>query len=276
MARHLKGYAVNKKLRNKIMVGVALAFLAVGCRKKPQAGHQQLSVASRLRGKERILIIGDSLSSSWPPKKVEYEAPFGGAPGHVLARLLTDNGSTVLINAIGGRSALGFVNGTTCTARKNKVCVGVKEPAPGVEQIEQIAKTFRPQTAIILLGTNDAANIAIGGSQKAVLGAFDRIITALRAQGIKVIGVGPPSFSDDFTGEKQNHGFDGGKIERASAVLAGELRKRYGDKFFIDSRPMTANITEPSQGRTADKIHFGGKAAEKWATQIFQQLTGAN
>jgi len=268
---------MKKNLRNKIIVGVALACLAFGCKKKtPSASSTTLPAASRLKGKERVLIIGDSLSSEWPPKKVEYEAPFSGAPGHVLAKLLTDHGATVLINAIGGRSALSFVQGSTCTARKNKVCVGVKEPVPGVQQIEQIAKTFKPQTAIIILGTNDSGNAAAGGSQKAVLGAFEKIIDALRAQGIKVIGVGPPAFSNSFTGEKQNEKFDGGKIERASATLAVELQKRYGAGFFIDSRPLTADLKEPSQGRSQDKIHFGGKASVKWATRIFEQLTEAN
>lgn len=257
------------------MVGVALACFALGCKRKPPtAGASSLPVASRLRGQDGVIIFGDSLSAEWPPKKVEFEAPFSGAPGQVLATLLTEHGATVMINAIGGRSALGFVQGSTCTKRSNGKCVGVKEPGTAVDQIRQIAKTFRPKLAIIFLGTNDSGNIAAGGSQKAVLAAYETIISALRAEGIKVIGVGPPAFSNDFSGEKQNPKFDGGKIEQASASLAKELRKLYGAEFFIDSRPLTADLREPSQGRTADKIHFGGKASAKWAARIFSQLTG--
>lgn len=266
---------MNPKLRNKIMVGVALLCLAVGCKRKSPPGPTSLPASARLRGPERILIIGDSLSAEWPPKKVEFVAPFSGAPGQVLAQLLTNNGATVLVNAIGGRSALSFVQGSTCTKRSNGVCTGVKEPAPGVDQINEIAKRFKPNTAIILLGTNDSGNVSVGGSKKAVLQSFETIIAALRANGIKVIGVGPPAFSIDFSGEKQNIKFDGGKIESASVSLAAELQKRYGKDFFIDSRPLTSDLREPSQGRSQDKIHFAGGGSKKWATRIFTQLTGA-
>lgn len=261
------------KTLSYVIGGAVLLFLLGGSRKRTS-----LPSALRLQGKQRLLLIGDSLSvreasKAHPTIPLENGSPFGHTPGQRLAEHLTDAGATVLVNAIGGRNINGFVKGSTCGRYKtNTVC----EPAPGIAQLERLIDEFDPQTLLLMLGTNCVAGIAVQpteekqkAEQKHVLSNYRKVVEAVQAKGKRVVGIGPPDFDPSFLYRSK---YGKGYLQEANDRFVPALAKIFGPGNFVDSRALTQDLVTPAQGRSTDFIHFGGKASAKWASRLFDVL----
>lgn len=216
----------------------------------------------------RFLIIGDSLSA-YPSASAINGAPFGNSPGQLLAKKLTAAGATVQVNAIGGRNINGFMKGSTCATygkkpKQWKVC----EPDDGISQILAAIDEFHPDYILVMLGANDTAGIAVGNEVSYAIGAYKKLIAAVHAESVPLIGIGPPDFWSEFIYSSK---YGTGPMQAANNKLVPAMKTAYGADHFIDCRAMTANIVTPAQGRLSDYIHFGS-GGDKWATGIFTAL----
>lgn len=197
--------------------------------------------------KGTILLLGDSLSAK------------GATPGQKLAAKLRDAGYKVIVNAIGGRSSVSFLKGST-----------KGEPAKGDQQLIDVFAAEHIDIVIIMLGTNDVANASLTGSEASAMKFFGQIIQQCEAAGATVIGIGPPSFPAKKTSTYK--GKTGIPLEQENDVFVPKLKKLYKEGQFIDSRTLTSDILSPKQGRAGDGIHFAGKGAEAWATRLAATL----
>jgi lysophospholipase L1-like esterase len=233
---------------------------------KPKPTSKPTSQPVKSNGK-RVGIIGDSHSTDFP-----------GTPGQQVKKRLEALGYDVEVNAIGSRSSYSFLKGSTTAVYKLKSGKKVvKEPDTGDVQIEKWLASFDPDYVLIMLGTNDAANVATGGSEKIHLEAFTSIIRQLKEAGVEVIGVGPPMFPKSkistYTNKKTGVSTSGSPYE-ASLTFVPKLEALYLKEGadFIDSRPLTSDILTPEQGRSEDGIHFKGKGGDKWAARIVKEF----
>lgn len=186
-----------------------------------------LLLFSGRRGKKsagsRLLLVGDSQSvASW-------------SPGRQLAQLLEAAGYRVRVLAVGGKTAAYFAGGKG-------------------SQAFAAALAERPAVVLVFLGSNELANVAIGGSEKAQLNGHQRLKDAILQAGARPLFVGPPAFRADV---KSAGG--GAPLVAAMASLVPKLRTVYGEKNFIDARPYTPD----HKG-----IHFDKKSAKAFALAV--------
>jgi len=209
------------------MKGWAVTLFAVGSLGLVLALSRGAKVAPLPSGD--ILLLGDSLSVG------------KGTLGGNLASLLESDGRTVLVNALGGRSAASFIRGS-----------GPKEPnGKGAGQLQE-AIDAGVKSAVIVLGTNDLAGLAIGNPLDQTLKPFQKIVDQLRSAGVEVYGIGAPHYQERP------------KFWPYENALKEGLRDIYGVDHFIDAGPLTENY----------KMHAGGKAAKGFAERLYAALTG--
>ena len=178
---------------------------------------------------KKILFLGDSISAG------------KGTAGGQLVALLRAAGAEVTVNALGGRSAASFVRGSR----------GLKEPEKGLLQLAD-AVNDGIDTAIIFLGTNDLAGLAVGNTKEQTIKPFRAIVTQLRTAGVEVYGIGAPHY------EKRPDLVD------YEDGLREELEDVYGRGRFIDAGPLTGSYY----------MHAGGAKAKDFAARLFACLTG--
>ena len=162
---------------------------------------------------KRVVIIGDSLSAG------------SNTPGGQLGAQLIARGADVEVNARSGRSAYSFFS----RENGNIILSGLQ--------------AFKPQLAIVVLGTND-----IGLDMNTDAKAMAKIRDAFQNVGAEVWAIGPPMFEST----SYNTG--------AEAVIAME-KTVFGSDRFIDARPLT-----PQGLHSPDGVHFtpeGGKVLGK-------------
>ncbi len=202
--------------------GIGLGLLAV-------ASSGDAKTLSFSPAGKRILLLGDSLSVG------------KGSLGGQLAQRLTEAGATVTVNALGGRSSNSFVSGS-----------GPHEPdGKGAGQLE-LELADGVDAAVILLGTNNLAGLAVKNPIKATKKSFDQIVSQLLSAGVEVYGIGSPHY------EKRP---EFGPFEEQ---LADTLEGVYGAGHFIDARPLTGNYY----------MHASGAKAKDFAGRLFTALTG--
>lgn len=186
----------------------------------------------------RILLVGDSLS-------------LPGQPGAYLAKFLAEAGRAIQVDAVGGRSA------------GSLLASGIQS---GILAGELASK---PAMVVVFLGTNDAANLAIGGSEKGVDGAWRRLAEKIKASGARGIAIGPPSFAPGtLVGRSPNRGPIAPGVEPLIAIQ----RRHFPE--WLDARPMTSLLTTPGISRDAAGIHFFDKAARSFGGKLAEALEG--
>ena len=179
-----------------------------------------------VRGK-RVLIFGDSLSSG------------ESSPGDSMGRVLSATGATVHVNARIGRSANNF------WGREDVI-----------EQIGE-CRAFRPQVAIIQLGTNDLGlNMTVDREQ------MTKLRDALTIDGTVVYAFGPPTFPDQASNEQAKD-----VVDMMSSV--------FGNRF-IDLRPMTRDMLTAAAGRAQDGVHFSSKGGKVLGDRMAQSFMSAD
>lgn len=179
---------------------------------------------------KRVVVFGDSLSAG------------PSTPGQVLAGKLASAGADVRVFARVGRSAHNFY--------------GREDHAALLAQVA----SFRPDLAIVVLGTND-----VGLSLSVDQQAMARLKRDLGAGGAEVWAFGPPAFATSA------------RIHDGAPAVAGMMRTVFGARF-LDLHPLTSDLTG-SAHRAADKIHFtsaGGKlAGERMADRFHAAESGS-
>lgn len=190
----------------------------------------------------RWLLVGDSLSVG--RGATVYDGREGGSsPGAQLARLLAVDGEDVTVSARGGRSFRSLWAGTPLLP-------------PEGERFDAL---------VTLLGTNDAANLAVGGGL--LRADMERLIA--RYPGARAIAVGPPAFINPVGVGSPRRMVD---LNAAAERVYATLREAFPK--VIDARPMTLDTLTPAQGRGADGIHFAGSGAVRFADRLYGALTG--
>lgn len=246
----------------------ALLFLAPAKNTKPVAKAKTTKASKSAKSAKavyypefdgkRIFILGDSLSM------------VDGTPGGRLAKRLHESGASVEVNAIGGRSAGSFLSDKgNCDYPQGKKGPKRCDGGHGLDQLEDMVASFDPDIALIMLGTNDVANICVGGSKKAGVSSLKKIVDYLEKRGVKVIWIGPPAFPawDQPHYEKRVAPFYGDLV-KASEKLVPEIADALGVPW-IDSRKLTSDLT--SKEHRADGIHFR-KGADKWAARLAEAV----
>lgn len=174
---------------------------------------------------KRILVFGDSMSHPGADANPQQSAVVpsyasSSAPGAVLgARLFAAGAQAVQMDAKVGRSATSFWN---------------NEPATTLLAADA---AFKPDIVVVFLGTNELGfNMTTDGA------AMAKIRDAYRGMGADVIAFGPPSFaSATYTAE--------------SPAVVAMMKSVFGPDSFIDTRPLTADLTAANL-RTGDGVHF--------------------
>ncbi len=120
-------------------------------------------------------------------------------------------------------------------------------------------KDKSPDTVLVMLGTNDSED-----SPAALKAGIRAIVDAFSGPGMqpRLLFIGPPSFSPEA---------HEGRMVSGTALVYDALKASL--RQVIDSRPMTANVTEPPL-RAKDLIHFSKGGAAIWANQLFNVLQG--
>jgi len=197
-----------------------------------------------VKGK-RVLIFGDSLThrgADDAPRDVivnDQDVSRDSSPGDLLGSWLLVAGATaVRLHAKIGRSANNFWSNWE----------------PDHDEVIQSLQSWQPDIVIVFLGTNDLGlAMSVDGPKMA------KIRDAFLTVGAEVWCIGPPSFSDIHL------------AALTPAVVAME-RAVFGGKF-IDSRPLTATILSPAEGRARDGVHFTQDGAVKYAIGLARSLS---
>jgi lysophospholipase L1-like esterase len=190
-----------------------------------------------IRG-ERILILGDSLSSM-PPYPTDRATvvdlatgPSTVSPGGLLGRhLLAAHAQAVRVNARIGRSAISFINGEK-----------------GLSLIANDVSQFRPTKVIVFLGTNDIDR----GLTPDALARTSTAMAAIRDafKNAEVIALGPPSYPNP-------------KYASGAPLMLKTIQSVFGADRTLDIQPFTA-----ASQRTKDGIHFTAAGAQDAAPEI--------
>jgi len=218
-------------------------------------------MASPWAGKQ-ILIIGDSLSDGTSAKPGTFGVPPQppSTPGQFLATKLEQAGAKpVRIQARGGRAAAHWIKYRDCVQRDaDKKCIAFY-PKRGLKIIDDEIRDYRPDVAIVILGTNDLSLDADTNRM-----AFAQLKEPFDRAGIPVFHVGPPAFDPTHRAEESKLA---GSVVQIGTDLFG--------KRFLDARAMTADILTPTQGRAGDYVHFKLSGAKVWAARMAEALTRA-
>jgi soluble lytic murein transglycosylase-like protein len=177
---------------------------------------------------QRILLVGDSLSVG------------KASPGGQLARLLIAAGAEVRVLAVGGFTALQWLQ------------------SPHLQEIQN-ALTLQPSIAIVFLGTNESANIAAKGNEERLLKAHVELHHLLESKGAKVFSLGPPQF-------------DTPALADAEQRVISYLHDLYQNNF-IDARsyakPMSGNVhLSPPNAKVFGQEAFVGFTGEAPPVQL--------
>lgn len=212
-------------------VGILLSVAVAG---NPSALPSDTPKSLNGRGKV-ILWIGDSISvDSFKGKPVK------SLGNRVKARLI-DAGFVVVDNSLGGRSANTFIAGT----RK------LKEPQKGIEQLQDHVDHDQPDIAIVMLGTNDLAGLAIGNKIGPTEKNFQKIVDFLRKNGVRVIGIGSPHYEEKPLFHKHED------------TLREALERVYGEGEYIDIGDITGKY----------RMHGTGTTAAEFSDRIYNRLS---
>ena len=194
---------------------------------------------------KRFIIIGDSHS----------DAPYGVGPK--LAEAMTARGATVKVMAIGGSAAFSWLGSKpVCrTYGRDRKC----------HQLNEVAgQNF--DAAIIILGTNDAAN-----AEKAGRDGHNRqtqlaiIVRQLQSLGNKLapvtIWVGPPLMGAKQDGRVYSNAAMNALYEKATPVFGANA---------IDSRKLMPAVLG------GDGVHLGPKGYAFWADKLAGEIFARN
>ena len=111
----------------------------------------------------------------------------------------------------------------------------------------------RPDTVIVILGTNDAAQ-----AQQAYVEQLRAVVDAIRASGARsIVWIGPPSAKDPQIDARADR----------IAPWQGSFLPQLGVKW-IDSRLFTFG------GHAPDGVHFTREGYRAWATALIDDLKG--
>jgi lysophospholipase L1-like esterase len=202
------------------------------------AGQATSIQAISAKGKS-FFLLGDSHSES------------DGTPGGRLASLLGDLGASVRVKAVRGRSMSSWWS-------------------KGADVIDaELAR--RPDYTIVFLGTNDAAILSTGGSEKAVRGAYEKMRDAIAKAGSFAIVLGPPRLPEarDETYQGKTYHL---KEEQEAERIRRLQREVFGGDHFLDLGPLTEDLRTASQGRAGDGVHFQSAGAKILVKRIAAAL----
>jgi lysophospholipase L1-like esterase len=202
---------------------------------------------------KQVLIVGDSMSDGTSAQPGTYGVPPTPprTPGQLLAQALEQQGAKpVRIQAKGGRSASHFV---------------VHEG--GLQILAGEVANYRPDVAIIILGTNDM--LVPEAPTRTAFAQMKRIFDDAK---IPVYHVGPPAFDPSL----QSHyaATLGANYNTLAEMVVRVGRDLFGPRF-IDARPMTSDTLTTAQGRSSGLVHFAMSGAQRWATRMSTALTSA-
>ena len=165
--------------------------------------------------------------------------------GPRLENNLAAQGAEVLRDAKGGRSVRWFY------ANGGKLDAG---------RLPSLVRDIDPTDVVLALGTNDAGFGARDGVKW-----WTRFMGDIRkdASGpVRFYWVMPPAFDDRA-----------GKVKTNVEAIREPLKPLFDG--FVDSQPLTLDLTLPSQGRMKDYIHFAKQSAgELWADRVTEKLLG--
>jgi lysophospholipase L1-like esterase len=170
------------------------------------------------------------------------DSHLAGFPGDELQRRLEAAGATVQREARVGRSATDLTRGTD------------------LEKFEA-ALGNGPNVIVFMLGTNDMPGSPT--TAKAFADVWQEAVSAVNGAP-DVWAIGPPSFSPNAKAA------DGSSMADRAAANAATMAQIFGPGF-IDSRPLTADLTEKPD-RAGDLIHFNKEAGTTWGDAAFERL----
>ena len=187
-------------------------------------------------GGKRVLVLGDSHTDTYPLARN-------------LEALLGAEGATVIRYGVGGSAARGWIRG---------------EPYPGKRiSLESVRASGPYDIAVIVLGTNDAANTVRasmeGGAPlaKGMATAADQIEQVGKSVGAKtVFWVGPPTMKGTVP-YYTNDGVD---------ALWDAASPRFG-RHAIDSREATREVAQRGDG-----VHLNTAGYTTWSQHIYDQM----
>jgi len=199
----------------------------------------------------RVLHIGDSHTV--------------GIYGGEMDKLMRETGAQVQTYGVSGSSPSWWWNNTTTKCgyfsrdEKGKTDRPADWRTPRqTPNLEKLIKEFRPEVLVVSQGAN-----MTGASEKSIEADTRRLLEIAKANGTKIVWVGPPNGRDTPTRVQQKE-----KVCQTISRLVSE----YGGTF-IDSRTCT---TYPASG--GDGLHFWGnegkKTAEGWANQVIDDIQG--
>jgi lysophospholipase L1-like esterase len=182
--------------------------------------------ARKVQPGARLLLLGDSQSVG------------AASPGGQLAQLLRAAGYKVRVLAVGGKTAYYF----SLSQEGRKLLMG------------ELAQ--RPACVVVFLGTNELANVALGGLSfvKGQTKGHQALRDLITKSGARPLLVGPPNFRPSVTPEA-----GGSPLVEAMPALVPRLAAVYSAANWLDARPLTPDHAG---------IHFSKDAAADFARAL--------
>jgi len=206
----------------------AAAFLLAFLLGMPRGGS---SGGRKILPGANILIVGDSQSVKENPH----------SPGQLLAGKLRAAGFGVRVLAVGGKTAYYF----SLTQEGRALLSG------------ELAQ--RPAVVLVFLGSNELANVAVGGSEKSQAKGHQALRDLIIKAGARPFFVGPPRFGAKVHSKDKDGKDQGEPLENFTDSLTPRLRAVYTERDFLDARPFCP---------VHKGIHFDKDSAEDFAAAL--------